>query len=77
LTHLGSRALQANHDLRIAAERVLQARERFGITRSDLAPAVDLDGGFSANRNSRVGAFGFASGGDTDASYTEAGFRLG
>ena len=76
LTRLGSRALEANHDLRIAAERVLQARERYGIAGSELFPTIDLDAGFAAARNSRVGAFGFAPG-NTDASYTQAGFRLG
>lgn len=77
LTRLGSRALEANHDVHIAAERVLQAREQYDIAGMDLLPTLGLDAGFVANRNSRVGAFGFADGGDTDASYTQAGFRLG
>jgi multidrug efflux system outer membrane protein len=77
LTRLGARALGANHDLKAAAERVLQARERLGIAGADRVPEVGLSTGFQVNRNSRVGAFGFTPGADTDASYTEAGFRVG
>ena len=40
LTELVRVALAQNFDLRIAAERVLQARERFGIARADRLPFV-------------------------------------
>ena len=41
LTGLVTAALQQNFDLRIAAERVLQARALYGITRADQFPTVD------------------------------------
>ena len=41
LTALVRTALERNFDVRIAAERVIQARERFRITRSQQFPTVD------------------------------------
>src|SRR3982751_5987608 len=40
LTHLVAAALKQNFELRIAAERVLQARALYGIARADRFPAV-------------------------------------
>ena len=45
LTEVVSLALKQNFDVRIAAERVLQARAAYGITRADQFPAVDVSGG--------------------------------
>src|SRR5262245_34392479 len=56
LSKLISLALEQNYDLRIAAERVVQARAQFGISESDLYPTLDLTGTFAANRNSQVGS---------------------
>jgi hypothetical protein len=47
LTDLISTALKQNHDVRIAAERVLEARAELGIADSELLPTVDLDATFS------------------------------
>jgi NodT family efflux transporter outer membrane factor (OMF) lipoprotein len=77
LTDLISTALQQNYDMRIAAERVLEARAQFGVANSDLFPTVDATGTFAANRNSQVGSIRFLPKGvSTDVSYTELGFRL-
>jgi len=78
LTQLVTTSLQQNFELRIAAERVLQARALFGITRADQLPSVDASAGLTAARASRRGATGAApSGADLDVSYVEAGFSLG
>ena len=45
LTDLVSTALKNNFDIRIAAERVLQARSRFGIVKSEQYPTVTLNVG--------------------------------
>src|SRR5262245_32967502 len=55
LTQLVRTALAQNFDLRIAAERVLQARERFGIVRADRFPSVVGSAATSENRVSEVG----------------------
>src|SRR5206468_12281805 len=78
LTDLISTALRKNYDMRIAVERVLEARAQFGITDSELSPALDINGGFAANRNSQTGSIRFLPKGvSTDVSYTQLGFRLG
>jgi multidrug efflux system outer membrane protein len=78
LTRLVNRALEQNHDVRIAAERVLQARAQYGITRSEALPALDIAAGFSANRNSQVGANKLLPPGvNNDVSYSQLGFGLG
>jgi multidrug efflux pump len=61
LTDLISTALEQNYDARIAAERVLEARAKLGITGSDLYPTID------GNTLSTNG----------DGTYSQAGFRLG
>ena len=71
-------ALQENFELRIAAQRVLQARAAYGITRAGQWPTVDASGDLIAARSSRVGAIsGVPAGADTDVSYAQAGFSLG
>lgn len=78
LTQLVKTALQENFELRIAAERVLQARAAYGITRAGQWPSVDVSAGVTAARASQEGASrGIPAGVDTDVSYTQAGFSLG
>jgi NodT family efflux transporter outer membrane factor (OMF) lipoprotein len=55
LTHLVRTALAQNFDLRIAAERVLQARERFHVVSADRFPLVVGTAATSQNRVSEVG----------------------
>ena len=78
LTQLVKAALQENFEVRIAAERVLQARAAYGITRAGQWPSVDVAAGVTAARGSQEGANrGIPAGVDTDVSYTQAGFSLG
>src|SRR5579863_9259629 len=44
LTALLRTALSQNNDLHIAAERVLEARSQYGITRSNIFPSLDASG---------------------------------
>ena len=68
-------ALRQNFDLRIAAERVIQARAQYGIARANLLPTVDLQAQFTAARSSSVGAARFLPRGTNLASsYTQGGF---
>jgi multidrug efflux system outer membrane protein len=77
LTALLKTALAHNNDLAIAAERVLEARAQYGITRSVLFPSVDATGQFNASRSSSVGSYTFVPAGlDLATSYTQAGFSL-
>jgi outer membrane protein TolC len=55
LTQLVRTALVQNFDLRIAAERVLQARERFRIVGADRFPVVVGTASTSENRVSEAG----------------------
>jgi multidrug efflux system outer membrane protein len=78
LTGLVSTALKQNFELRIAAERVLQARALYGISRADRFPQVDASVDLNALRASQAGANrGIPSGVNTDVSYVQAGFSLG
>ena len=78
LKQLVKTALERNYDLRIAAERVLEARAQFGIQRSELFPTLNASGEFSAVRSSRIGSIPFLPpGASTDVSFTQAGFTLG
>src|SRR5207302_9997323 len=52
LTALVTTPLKQNYDIRIAAERVLEARAKLGITDSELFPTLDVNRAFAANRNS-------------------------
>lgn len=77
LTGLVKTALQDNFELRIAAQRVLQARAAYGITRAGQWPSVDASADVIAARSSQVGANrGIPAGTDTDVSYAQAGFSL-
>jgi multidrug efflux system outer membrane protein len=77
LNQLISTAVKQNFDLRIAAERIQQARAQFGITRANQYPFVDLQGGFTASRSSSLGSFSFIPAGThLAASYTQAGAAL-
>ena len=78
LTALVKTALQQNFELRIAAERVLQARAAYGITRADQFPSVGVSADLIAARSSQRGANrAIPAGVNTDVSYTEGGFSLG
>ena len=56
LRQLVETALQQNFDLRIAAERVQQARAQLDSRRANLFPFIDGQVGFTANRSSTVGS---------------------
>lgn len=77
LTELVSTALKQNFELRIAAERILQARAVYGIQRSEQFPAVGVSAGVNAVRFPEAGANAVPSGVDTSVTYTEAGFSVG
>jgi NodT family efflux transporter outer membrane factor (OMF) lipoprotein len=78
LTELVRTALQQNFDLRVASERVLQARALFRITRSDQFPTVDGGADVVATRFSQTGANrAIPRGVDSDVTYTQVGFSLG
>ena len=77
LTALLKTALAQNNDLRIAAERVLEAHSQYGITRSAIFPSLDATGQFDAVRSSSIGAYTFVPKGlNLSASYTQTGFSL-
>src|SRR5215218_9566842 len=78
LTEFVNTALKQNFDLRIAAERVLQARAAYGITRSGQFPEVTASADLVAARASKVGATqGIPDDADTSVRYLQAGFGLG
>jgi multidrug efflux system outer membrane protein len=75
LKQLVNTALEQNFDLRIAAERVLEARAQFGIVQADRYPTVDVTGGFAMQRPSKIGSSRFIPPGfSLDSSYTQLGF---
>lgn len=78
LTALLKTALTQNNDVKIAAERVLEARSQYGITRSNIFPSVDAQGQFNADRTSSVGAYSslVPASVSLSGSYTQAGFAL-
>ena len=77
LTALVSAALQENFEVRIAAERVLQARAAYGITRADQFPSADASVDLAAARASKEGANrAIPRGADTSVSYVQAGFSF-
>jgi multidrug efflux system outer membrane protein len=69
---LVTNALEKNFDLRIAAERVLEARAQYGIVHANLWPTLDGQVQFMATRTSTIGAFPFPVGTNANASYTQA-----
>ena len=76
LKQLVDTALQQNFDVRIAAERVIEARAQVGITRADLFPTLDATGQFTASQSSGIGAFPFPLGQPFKTSYTQAGLNF-
>lgn len=49
-------SLEHNFDIRMAAERIVQARERLGIAKSALVPTVDGGVSITTNRRSEIGS---------------------
>jgi multidrug efflux system outer membrane protein len=77
LKQLVNTALNQNHDLRIAADRVLEARAQYKITFAGELPGIDATGSFNEVRPSRIGANRFIPPGiGLDSSYTAAAFTL-
>jgi NodT family efflux transporter outer membrane factor (OMF) lipoprotein len=77
LNRLIRTALERNFDVRIAAERVQQARAQLGITRADQFPFVDAQAQFSAVRQSSLGSFRFLPvGTNLSATFTQIGAAL-
>jgi NodT family efflux transporter outer membrane factor (OMF) lipoprotein len=77
LKQLVDTALEKNFDVRIAAERVLEARAQYGITRANLFPTLDAQGSYSSVRSSSIGATPFIPAGTNFAtSYTQAGLQF-
>ena len=75
LTELIAAALKDGFDVRIAAERVLQARAAYGITRSQQLPVVEVSADANALRSSRD-VNGAIPAGDTSVGYLQAGFSV-
>ncbi|HXE79270.1 MAG TPA: efflux transporter outer membrane subunit [Vicinamibacterales bacterium] len=77
LTTLVTTALDGNFELRIAAGRVLQARELLRIQRADRLPIVDASAAATSARVSTAGAnAGIPPGVDPDVSFAQVGFNL-
>jgi NodT family efflux transporter outer membrane factor (OMF) lipoprotein len=76
LKQLVTTALAQNFDLRIASERVLEARAQYGIQKSGLFPDFSASGLWGTERASSVGPSPYPPGANTAASYTQAGFNL-
>ncbi len=49
-------ALDGNYDIRIAAQRILEARARYGISRADLYPTVEATANIGTTRTSTSGS---------------------
>jgi multidrug efflux system outer membrane protein len=77
LTRTVNVALAQNFDLRIAAERVLQARERVRIVRADEFPVAVGSAAASRTRVSEIGARPLPSGFGAEIADVQAGFSLG
>jgi NodT family efflux transporter outer membrane factor (OMF) lipoprotein len=77
LKQLLTTALNQNHDLRIAADRVLEARAQYRITFAGELPSVNATAAFTEVRASRIGSSRFVPPGiSLDSSYTQAAFTL-
>jgi len=76
LTRMVRTALAQNFDLQIAAERVLQARERARIAHADQLPVAIGSVAAARNRVSEVGARPLPGGFGPDVSSFQAGFGL-
>lgn len=62
LQELIRKGLKQNFDVRVAAERIVEARAQLGITRADQFPALDGTGGFTSQRAAQasLGISGFS-----------------
>ena len=76
LKQLITTALDQNHDLRIAADRVLEAHSQLGLQRSQQFPTVSGSASFNANKVSKIGSSRLPPGFNLDSSYTQAGFSV-
>jgi multidrug efflux system outer membrane protein len=77
LKQLVETALAQNHDLKITAERVLQARAQIGVSQAQLYPQLDLNVSENLIRNSAIGANRIDFPGiKFDSSYLQGGFAL-
>ncbi len=76
LKKLVETAIAQNHDLKIAADRVVEARAQYGLQKSQEAPTVSASASFDANKVSKIGASRLPPGFNLDASYTQAGFNV-
>jgi multidrug efflux system outer membrane protein len=77
LNQMVATALAHNFDLRIAAERVEQARSQLGITRANQYPFVDAQASLTGTRGSSIGANTFVpSGTKLSSSFTTLGAAL-
>ncbi len=76
LKQLVTAALDQNFDVKIAAERVLEARAQYGIVHAELYPVVTLPLSFTAQRSSGIGASPFPPGTPLSRSYSQAGLSL-
>jgi NodT family efflux transporter outer membrane factor (OMF) lipoprotein len=76
LKQLVDTALQQNFDIRIAAERVIQAHAQVGIARAGLFPTLDASAQFTASQSSAIGAFPYPNGQPFKTSYTQAGLNF-
>lgn len=74
LKQIVATSLEKNFDLRIAAERVQQARAQLGITRANQYPFLDVQAGFTGSHPSSAGATTLAPRGtNLSAAYTTLG----
>uniref|UniRef100_Q01NP0 RND efflux system, outer membrane lipoprotein, NodT family n=1 Tax=Solibacter usitatus (strain Ellin6076) TaxID=234267 RepID=Q01NP0_SOLUE len=77
LNQMVTTALKQNFDLRIAAQRVEEARAQLGVTRANQYPLLQGQAGFTATRPSSAGANTFVPPGtNLSSSYTSLGLPL-
>ena len=76
LKQLVNTALEHNFDVRIAAERVMEARAQYGIAHANLYPTLDLPVSYTSQRISSKGSFPLPQGAPLSASFTQAGLSL-
>jgi multidrug efflux system outer membrane protein len=76
LKQLVATAIDRNFDLRIAAERVEEARASLGIARANQYPFLDAQALGQSTRSSTVGSFPVSPGEQIASTYTQAGVAL-
>jgi multidrug efflux system outer membrane protein len=76
LNQMVESALAHNFDLRIAAERVEEARSQLGITRANQYPFVSAQTGFTGTRSSGLASLPVPPGTNLSASFTTLGAAL-